>query len=56
MAARSKRAGGPEPSPASEGSGVFCPGCGKPLADTSRLVHEGCPEDPRQWVSVPPPA
>jgi hypothetical protein len=41
----------PEPGPV-----VFCPGCGKPLGDTSRLVHEGCPEDPRQWVSVPPPS
>lgn len=37
-------------------AGVFCPGCGKPLADTSRLVHEGCPEDRRLWVSVPPPS
>ena len=38
-----------------KGPVVFCPGCGKPLADTSRTVHEGCPEDPRQWVTVPPP-
>lgn len=34
---------------------VFCPGCGKPLEDASRNVHEGCPEDRRQWVTVPPP-
>ena len=55
MAAKSQRAGGP--SSASAGpSGVFCPGCGLPLADTSLIVHEGCPEDPRQWVSVPPPS
>jgi len=53
--ATSRRAGGPEP--AGKGApGVFCPGCGKPLADTSLIVHEGCPEDPRQWVSVPPPS
>ena len=39
-----------------KGPVVFCPGCGKPLADPDvRNVHEGCPEDPRQWVSVPPP-
>ena len=55
MAATSKRAGGPEPAGKSE-SGVFCPGCGKPLADTTRNVHEGCPEDRRLWVSVPPPS
>ena len=53
---KTERAGGPTTSPASEVVGVFCPGCGKPLADTSRTVHEGCPEDPRQWVSVPPPS
>ncbi len=44
----------PEPPP--EQGKVFCPGCGKPLADTGRIVHEGCPEDPRSWVSVPPPS
>jgi hypothetical protein len=37
-------------------TGVFCPGCGKPLKDPdARLVHEGCPEDRRFWVTVPPP-
>ena len=35
---------------------VFCPGCAKPLADPGRIVHEGCPQDPRSWVTVPPPA
>jgi hypothetical protein len=35
---------------------VYCPRCGKPLQDTTRNVHEGCPEDPRLWVSVPPPS
>ncbi|HEX9539282.1 MAG TPA: hypothetical protein VGA04_14035 [Streptosporangiaceae bacterium] len=45
----------PEPAPPEPG-GIYCPGCGKPLADPERrLVHEGCPEDPRQWVTVPPP-
>jgi hypothetical protein len=52
MAAR--RTGGP--SPAGKGAaGVVCPGCGKPLEDASRNVHEGCPEDRRLWVSVRPP-
>jgi hypothetical protein len=55
MAARSRRAGGPEPLLAGNSS-AWCPGCGLPLADTSLIVHEGCPEDPRQWVSVPPPS
>jgi hypothetical protein len=36
---------------------VFCPGCGLQLLDSDvRLVHEGCPEDRRLWVSVPPPS
>jgi hypothetical protein len=55
MAATSRRAGGPEPAVAGP-NGVYCPGCGLPLADTSLIVHEGCPADPRQWVSVPPPS
>jgi hypothetical protein len=38
-------------------SEVFCPGCGQLLADWDvRLVHAGCPEDRRLWVSVPPPS
>ncbi len=36
---------------------VFCPGCGLLLADWQvRNVHDGCPSDPRLWVSVPPPS
>jgi len=36
---------------------VYCPGCGLVLADPDvRLVHDGCPEDRRLWVSVPPPS
>jgi hypothetical protein len=54
MAARSARAAGL--SPAVVVSSVWCPGCGLPLADTSLIVHEGCPADPRSWVSVPPPS
>jgi hypothetical protein len=55
MATRSSRTGGP--SPAGKGAaGVVCPGCGKPLEDAGRNVHEGCPEDRRLWVSVPPPS
>jgi len=53
---RTGRAGGPEIRTAGSDSGVYCPGCGKPLADTTLIVHPGCPQDPRSWVSVPPPS
>lgn len=55
MATRPSTPGGPSPAGTSA-AGVVCPGCSKPLEDTSRNVHEGCPEDRRLWVSVPAPS